>query len=585
MNEKHLLYSIGPTTALTALGVALHEHYGEGVAMAPGGLALATMWVAGNTKSPAIWGMVGALSYGAVVSWFGFDPATLYSWAAASAGAFAARLLFEHKNRHTHLDEQYKVARAETGFARARLAALQLERQSSPLALEGPAGPRLTGHTPEETAIREAVYELYKVELPGVQMEYDRWGWKATISTPPTLPRVRLKTEWETKMENALALEGVTRLWFGTAGNQLIVRYLAEDPLEDVVDYVSEDLENVSAPLYLGPDETAERTLVKLLGRHVLILGTSGNGKSTLMQLLILRLFSAGAACIGIDMKRGVELEPVRPLLQTLATNPEESREVFEWIDQEVDRRSELMKARGVRKWSEDLGPYIWVFVDELSELTAKVNNKGLDKDDPTLAEMLDQRLRIDRAFGIHFVAATQAPSKNAFGGSTDQRTNYKIRIATRLEEAAHAQFGYGQNWKKEGWDPNGLLQGPGEYLIRSEDPGFRRPVRRKFMMITDEDIDAEVYRLLPRKTEIAGSPWGEGGARLSPRQLVERFMRGRGDLTRAQIEEGTGLEKKQVLNALMNLGAEVVRDPVRHTYRMASEGPGGVAQPGAVSE
>lgn len=574
MSEKVFLYGFGPTAAVTVAGLILHDQYGDLAVAVEGALALATAAIGGD-KHPAFWAGAGALALGAVVTWAGFDAVSFWAWATTTAASVSARLLFEHNNKHHGIDGRIKETKFATGLARAQMAQVQLAQKTEQLAIgPGSSEPALTGHTPEETAIREAVYELYKQQLPGVHMDYDEWGWRATISLPPGLARARLKREWPEKMNNALALGGMVRLSYGTLGNQLIVRYLAEDPLEATIDYISEDLENVSEDIRLGPDENGDPTLLNVFRRHVLILGTSGNGKSTLMQLLILRLFSAGAACVGIDMKRGVELAPVKRLLQTLATTAEEARAVLEWIDTEVDRRSKIMEDAGKRKWTEDLGPYIWVFVDELSELTAKINNQGLDKDEPTLADLLDQRLRIDRAFGIHFVSATQAPSKQAFGGTTDGRANYKVRISTRLEEAAHAQFAFGTTWKTSCWDPNELLNGPGECLIRTEDSEFRNPIRRKFMMIEDADIDAEVERLAPQKVGLVGAPWGEGGAALSPSQLVERFLRNHGEVTRVEIEDATGLDKKQVLNALAKLADRVARDSAQHTYSWRSERP-----------
>lgn len=570
MKEKLLAYALGPSTAIGAAGMILHEQYGNHAALLECSAAGVAALVAHESKQPLVWGVSGALAYGAAMTWLGFDPAAFWLWLTTSGAAFAARLLFEHKNRHHDVDGQIKLSRFQQAQARAEMAQMQLEQKHQLAIGAGDSAPVLTGHTPEETAIREAVYELYGVSLPGVHMQFDDWGWLAKISLPANLTRLKVKREWDEKMVNALALEGEYRLALGSNGNELLVRFLSSDPLEDLIPYLSEDLENVSQDIYLGPDEEAGRTLLNVLGKHVLILGTSGNGKSTLMQLLILRLFSAGAACVGIDMKRGVELEAVRPLLQTLADDADKARKVFEWLDEEVDRRSDIMKEAGVRKWTEKLGPYIWVFIDELSELTMKMNNKG---EDIKLSEHLDSRLRTDRAFGIHYVCATQAPSKQAFGGNTDQKTNYKLRISTRLEEEGHAQFGFGVTWKTTGWDPNKILRGPGEILIRSED--HRQPIRRKVMMITDDDLDAEVERLAPEKVWLVGSPWGEGGAQLTPSQQVEMFLRTSGEVTRAQIEEATGLDRKQVLNAIMKLGSKVDRDTDQHTYWLASEGGG----------
>lgn len=563
MSEKLWAYTLGPSTALAGVGLVLHAKYGADAAMVGGGLSLAAAAVAETAKQPIAWGVSAALAYGATITGLGPGAESFFVWLGVSGLAFAGRLFFEHNNRDRDLDKNIKLTRYKTGLVRQQQAELRLAGQ---LGIE--AGPNLTGNTPEETRIREAAYEVYGQELPGVAMEFDEWGWRATLSLPPRLPRTKIIKEWEEKMSNALALEGMTRVKKGKLDNQAIVRFLSSDPLEESLPYVSEDLEKASDSIRLGLTELGDDLILTLIGRHALVLGTSGNGKSSLVQLLILRLVSGGAVVVGIDMKKGVELAPVEDLLETLATDITQAWKVIEWLDDEVERRADIMKERGVRKWTEDLGPYIWVVTDELARLTAKIHNV---KGEPTMADMLDERVALDRAFGIHYISATQAPSSAVFGGKTDARTNYKVRISTQLEEAAHAQFAFGPTWKANKWDPNGVLNGPGEVLVSDQE--HREPVRAKFLYLTDDDIDSEVIRLLPRKRVLPHSPWGRAGTVKSPAHRIEEFLEGRGQVSRLDIEEALKLDKKQVLNAIAKLGGKVGRDQNRHLYWLLPPG------------
>lgn len=568
---KRVGYALGPSTIILGTGLVLHgQSYGEPIAWGLGAAALGSAYIALNKGWNAAWVFAGGFAYASAVTLLGVSWDMLLAWAAASAGALGLRLWFEHHTRNHDLDRKIKLKNYEAAVVRQKMALHRLENT-----LGAPAAPVLTGHTPEETAIRETFYTVYKRELPGIAMEHSEGGWRAVITTPADLPRDKVLREWPLKIQNGLGLGGRYVLENGGLDNQLVVKYSDVDLLADLIPYAPAEHEHVGDPIYLGPDEDGGDTLIRLLERHTLILGTSGNGKSNLVNTFILALVRAGAAVIGIDMKKGIELAPVKDLLVTLATNAQDARTVLDWMETETDRRAELMIAAGLRSWSEELGPFVWIVTDELAELTQKKHNEeGLEK----LSDMLDSGTRINRAFGIHFISATQAPSKNVFGGSTDGRANYKVRISTRLEEEAHAQFGFGPSWKSKGWDPNAKLHGPGEFLLSSEDQEHRKPIRRKAPYVSNEDLKAEVARLLPYKVGLENSPWGEGGVQLSPSQLVRKFLRRSGEVTRAEIEAGTGLDKKQVLAALAKLGPEIEKEAATGTragvYWLAPDGP-----------
>jgi hypothetical protein len=566
---KRVGYSIGPSTVILSAGLAVHAFSGnpEGTAMLAYSAAAGATYIGFKKGWPVAFGIAGALAYAGVVTWFGIDLASLWAWGVAASSSLALRLYFEHHVRGHDLDKRLKLQRYETGTIRQQMALMALEKK-----LVGDYVPVLTGHTPEETALRTAFYDLYKQELPGCFVELTRRGYRAVLSLPANLERAKVRREWS-RVSGALAATGKYTLEDGSADNQLIIKYSEKTRFETVITYVPDDSGSLSDPVYLGPDEDDAATLLQILGRHTLVLGTSGNGKSNISNTVILAGVRRGMAIIGIDMKKGVELAPVSPLMVTLAKDGHQAREVFDWLDQETDRRADIMIREGIRDWDEEFGPYILVVVDEMAELTDKRwKIDGL----PTLPELNAAASRLYRAFGVYLLEATQAPSAAAFGGSTDSRTNYKNRISTRLEEATHAQYAFGQDWKAKGWDPNTVLSGPGEFMLRNDE--YRVPMARKAPYISNSDLAAEVGRLLPFRVGLDGSPWGEGGVPLTVDTRVLNLLRHRDEVTRIEIEQGLGLETKQVYDAIKRLrnrkGIEIVRDEQAGTYRMATEDP-----------
>lgn len=566
--RKRIAYSVGPTSAVAGVGLLLHWQAPDAataVAIGEGLLALACGATAIEKNKPKAWPVCIAAGLASVPTGFGWSWASFYSWIVASGLAFAARLYFEHTEVDKHVDRKIKHTRLEIAKIHHEKA---LQRLSATAVATGPV---LEGSSPEETALRLAFWGAFKKELAGVLVSPLEGGWRADLTLPADLSRQRVEKEWD-RVFSGLGATGKCTLEAGRASNALTVRYTEGDILSGLVPYVPVSSSDVDQPVWLGPTETGSDIFVDLVEKHVLILGTSGNGKSNLINLLILHLVRTGAAVIGIDMKRGVELAPVKPLLVTLATDGNEAREVFDWLESELDRRAGIMTREGVRNWSEDLGPFVWLIIDELAEMTLKKwRVQGLDN----LEELVESAVRTWRAFGIHVVGCTQAPSRHVFGNRTDARTNYKVRISTRLEEAAHAQFAFGPNWKAKGWDPNGRLLGAGEFLISSEENV--RPVRAKAPRVDNDTLAREVQRLLPYKVRLEGSPWGEGGVALSVDTRVLNLFKHRAGLTRGDVEKALGLTSQQVRDAIKRLrsrkGVEISYDDQSGTYSLAAGG------------
>lgn len=166
---------------------------------------------------------------------------------------------------------------------------------------------------------------------------------------------------------------------------------------------------------------------------HVLVAGTTGSGKSVLINsfisTLLFRASPSEVKLILVDPKR-VEFTSyngIPHLLTPVIVEPEKILSSLKWAMGEMDRRYKLFSERNVRNiegYNELSGfqalPYIVIIVDELADLMMFA---------PVEVEDAVARLaQMARATGIHLVISTQRPSVNIITGLI--KANIPCRIA-----------------------------------------------------------------------------------------------------------------------------------------------------------
>ncbi len=166
---------------------------------------------------------------------------------------------------------------------------------------------------------------------------------------------------------------------------------------------------------------------------HVLIAGTTGSGKSVMINSFIASLLFRATPdeirIIMIDPKR-VELtgyNGIPHLMTPVIVEVDKILASLKWAMSEMDRRYKTFAEHGVRNidsYNELAGfqrlPYIVIFVDELADLMAYA---------PVEVEDAIARLaQMARATGIHLVVSTQRPSVDVITGLI--KANIPCRIA-----------------------------------------------------------------------------------------------------------------------------------------------------------
>lgn len=166
---------------------------------------------------------------------------------------------------------------------------------------------------------------------------------------------------------------------------------------------------------------------------HVLIAGTTGSGKSVMINSFISSLLFRASPdevkLILIDPKR-VELtgyNGIPHLMTPVIVEVDKILASLKWAMEEMDRRYKKFAENGVRNidsFNELSGfqayPYVVIFIDELADLMAYA---------PVQVEDAIARLaQMARATGIHLVVSTQRPSVDVITGLI--KANIPCRIA-----------------------------------------------------------------------------------------------------------------------------------------------------------
>ncbi len=241
----------------------------------------------------------------------------------------------------------------------------------------------------------------------------------------------------------------------------------------------------------LGRD-TASSPIIIDIDRmpHALVAGTTGSGKSVLINAIITTLLFRNSPqelkLILIDPKR-VELtgyNGIPHLLTPVITEPEKILSALKWSLAEMDRRYKLFQSVGVRNisgYNEMSGfqalPYIVIVVDELADLMMFAPVE--------IEDAITRLAQMARATGIHLLVATQRPSVDVITGLI--KANIPCRIAFNVSSMIDSRV---------------ILDTPGaEKLLGRGDmlympPDISKPVRIQGVMVQDAEINALIKYL-----------------------------------------------------------------------------------------
>jgi len=186
----------------------------------------------------------------------------------------------------------------------------------------------------------------------------------------------------------------------------------------------------------------------KYHGPHGLVAGTTGSGKSVMLQTYILSLAAnyspEQVQFILIDYKGGGMADAFRdlPHVAGIIDNLQGSRVIdraLASLNGEIHRREVLFKAMGVKditEYSKQYGddpaevklPHLIIIADEFAELKS---------DQPEFMKELVSASRVGRSLGIHLILATQKPSASV---SDEIWANSRFHLCLRVQTVADSR-------------------------------------------------------------------------------------------------------------------------------------------------
>ena len=179
---------------------------------------------------------------------------------------------------------------------------------------------------------------------------------------------------------------------------------------------------------------------------HVLVAGTTGSGKTALLQTL--------AASLVLTQRRSrVQLAVIDPkgysfaafravphLFRPIATQPEQAWVLLETLTTLLDQRTALAQPE----------PRVMLVIDELADLVQTVGPQVIDR--------VGRLVQRGRSAGLHVIAATQKPSSALIGPIV--KANFPVRLVGRVTSSDDARVAAGQ-----GGTQAERLRGRGDFL------------------------------------------------------------------------------------------------------------------------
>ena len=186
---------------------------------------------------------------------------------------------------------------------------------------------------------------------------------------------------------------------------------------------------------------------------HLLVSGTTGSGKSVLINSiltsLLLNYTPQELELVLIDVKQ-VEFsiyKDIPHLLCESITNLTDTKAILNQCIKDINKRYETLKEKNYRniqeynRYNEDKMKYRLIVIDELAELFMLENKSKLRADIEGYDRIENQLCRIaqiGRACGVHLILATQRPSTDVITGLL--KSNIPSRIALSVSSAVDSK-------------------------------------------------------------------------------------------------------------------------------------------------
>jgi S-DNA-T family DNA segregation ATPase FtsK/SpoIIIE len=310
-------------------------------------------------------------------------------------------------------------------------------------------------------AYRRRTLEMQANQIETVLAQHKVAGRVRGGTVTPRYVRFEIVTEMGSKIskvtsladEIALALDKRQARIFREGGSiQVEVPRSQSDPVRLLP--LCEQLRQVPGiTAVLGLEQTGSPLLLRLSSpdvAHVLIVGTTGSGKTALARTLLASLAmynrQSQVQLILVDPKgRGFAALATLPhTLGGVVSTTEAAIERLRWLVMEMERRDLEQVSR----------PALIVAVDELADL--------LQSGGAAVEAMLTRLAQRGREAGVHVIACTQKPTAALIGGA--MKANFPVRLVGAVASKDEARYASGIT--DSGAEK---LEGKGDFLLVSK--------------------------------------------------------------------------------------------------------------------
>jgi S-DNA-T family DNA segregation ATPase FtsK/SpoIIIE len=294
----------------------------------------------------------------------------------------------------------------------------------------------------------------------------------------------------------------------------LVLELVRRDALAAIIPALSIPQHVNLKALHVGRCEDGSPWLVRLQGTHLLIAGSTGAGKASLLWSLIRAMLPA----IRDDLVRVLAADPKLMELAygraifdehgTYAAEPAAIAAMLEDAVTDMQARAAQLAGRQRDHTPTIEHPFVVVVVDEVAFLTAYHPDKNLrERVKAALATLTTQ----GRAVGYCVIAALQDPRKEVMS----IRNLFPDRIAMRLDEPEQVDMVLGDGARDRGGTADLISTDPAvgagvAYVRLQNDPD---PVRVRAAWVADADIRAMASQCAGHLIADAAVPAVEAGA------------------------------------------------------------------------
>ena len=237
-------------------------------------------------------------------------------------------------------------------------------------------------------------------------------------------------------------------------------------------------------PVFLGLDEDGFHVMVELAYHNLLIAGEPGAGKSVMLQNILGHASQCSDVQLWLFDGKRLELGMWAAVADVfVGPNITHAITALQWLQAEIDRRTDAMLAVGIRKITPaHRVELILCVLDELAYYSATTGDKTQREQFVMLIRDVVAR---GRSVGIIVVAATQRPSADIIPTSLRDIFGYRCAFRCTTDVSSDIVLGFG--WAQQGYSA---------FSIAPEDRGIGwllaeggRPRRFRAAYLSDSDI------------------------------------------------------------------------------------------------